>query len=189
MPAILAALQLAATLGSGLEPGMVLLYTNNGASQPPWTVEAVAPAAVIRPGADCIRVRIRREADQTPPDVTVCIDQGVLYQWSASRSEWVAQRPVAPNRTLSFPRPDGGAVRYETTTSNEVMLAGRTFAIVDTVVTTTDASGKPIRRLREQFAPALTTAVVGVFEVPDASAVSGWRTEQAFELRQIVGAP
>jgi hypothetical protein len=179
-------MQLAATLGAGLEPGMVLLYTNNGQSQPPWLVEAVAPASVARPGADCVTVRIQRDAARTPPDVTVCVDAGVLYQWSESRREWVAQRPVAPNRTLSFPQADGGSVRYETGDSNEVMLGGRRFAVVETAVTTLDAAGKAVRRLREQFAPSLTTAVIGTFEVPDAAAASGWRAEQTFELRQIV---
>jgi hypothetical protein len=180
------AMQLAMVLGSGLEPGMVLLYTNNGQSQPPWIVEAAAPPQFTRPGADCLRVRIQRDASQSPSDVHACIDAGVLHQWSASRNQWVAQRPVAPNRTLTFTQADGGVVRYETTGSNEVMLGGRTFGVVETTVTTLDAAGKPVRRLREQFSPALTTAVAGTFEVPDPSGTSGWRAEQTFELRQII---
>jgi hypothetical protein len=184
---LLSILQLATVLGSGLEPGMVLLYTNNGQSQPPWIVEAAAPPRFTRPGADCVHVRIQRDAAQPPPDVHACIDAGVLHQWSVSRNEWVAQRPVAPNRTLTFTQADGGVVRYETSGSNEVMLGGRTFAIVDTTVTTLDPTGKPVRRLREQFSPALTSAVTGTFEVPDSSVPSGWRAEQTFELRQIVG--
>jgi hypothetical protein len=183
---LIAVLQLATALGAGLEPGMILLYTSNGQSQPPWTVEAVVPAQQTRAGAECVRVRIQRDAARTPPDVTACIDAGVLYQWSESRREWVAQRPVATNRTLTFNQNDGSVVRYDTGESDEVVLGGRTFPVVDTTVTTLDAAGRSVRRLREQFAPSLTTAVAGTFEVPDASAPSGWRAEQTFELRQIV---
>jgi hypothetical protein len=52
-------------------------------------------------------------------------------------------------------------------------------------VTTFDAAGRPKRRLRERYAPSLTTATGGRFELPDSSRAGEWRGQRSFELREI----
>jgi hypothetical protein len=52
-------------------------------------------------------------------------------------------------------------------------------------MTTIGPAGQPKRRLLERYRATLTTATGGRFEVPDANAPAGWRTEQQFELREI----
>jgi len=43
------------------------------------------------------------------------------------------------------------------------------------------------RRLARGYSVTLATATGGRFDIPDASAPSGWRTEQRFELGEIRG--
>jgi hypothetical protein len=120
--------------GSALRPGMVLVYESNGEPQPSWTVLAVTADARVKEGAACAIVQIRRgSATSSPPEVRLCIEGGILLQWT----------------------------------------------------TTLDASGRPIRRLRERYATSLTTAIDGEFEVADSGTPSGFRTTQSFVLREI----
>ena len=59
------------------------------------------------------------------------------------------------------------------------------FDVLFTTVTTRDSTGRVTRRLREQFAPALLTAVEGTFEVPDSTQAGGWRVLSQFRLTGI----
>ena len=86
---------------------------------------------------------------------------------------------------MSFPRAGGDTVRYETMEPLEEVISGRRIRVLETTVTTLDSLGRPKRRLRERYAPALVPATGGRFEVPDAAAPGGWRIEQAFELSVI----
>jgi hypothetical protein len=172
--------------GSALRPGMSLVYQSDGKAQPPWTVEAVTIAAPLKEGASCSIVRLRRApGPPEPADVRYCSEGGMLLVWSATQNAWTPQRPVSPGLTLTQPRPNGEVVAYVTGTVSDVSIGGITVSVIETTVTTQDATGRPLRRLREQYAPSLTTAVSGRFEVPDPNDVSGWRTTQAFELREI----
>jgi hypothetical protein len=86
---------------------------------------------------------------------------------------------------LSLPRPNGDTVRYVTGAVSEEAIGSRRLRVLTTTVTTIDSAGRPKRRLTERYAVTLTTATGGRFEVPDASSPTGWRTERAFELREI----
>jgi hypothetical protein len=84
--------------------------------------------------------------------------------------------------SLELPRAAGGLVRYETGQRMVDTISGRPFDVLPTTVTTIDSTGRAIRRLRERYALALTTAVHGVFETVDSTATSGWRVTQEFQL-------
>lgn len=175
-----------ASPGSALRPGMTLVYESEGKPQPPWTVVAVTVDAPLKDGAACAIVQIRRgPAPADPPEVRLCLEGGVLLQWSDAQKLWQPQRPVAAGRKLTLPRSNGEAVVYETGMASQATISGVLVPVVLTTVTTLDASGRPIRRLRERYATSLTTAIDGEFETADSSTVSGFRTTQSFVLREI----
>ena len=107
-----------------------------------------------------------------------------MQSWIASEGRLRAARPVAAGE-LAIPRAAGGAVRFVASAPERDTVSGIALVVVPTVVTTTDSSGRTIRRLTERFAIELATATRGVFEVPDSTAPGGWRTERAFELTAI----
>ena len=180
------ALLLLAGLASQLRPGMQLVYASSGRDQAPWVIDVVERGLALKGDADCAKLGIRRRAGQTEADETrLCVDRDTLYAWDAAARDWTPQRPVGPHMQLTLPRPDGDSVRYETGALGEETIGTLSVRVVATTVTTMDSSGRPKRRLRERFALALATATGGIFEVPDATASTGWRTEQVFELRAI----
>jgi hypothetical protein len=89
--------------------------------------------------------------------------------------------------TLVVPQRSGGRLEYSTGRAEVRVVSGRSILVVPTSIVTVDASGTPTRRLREHYALALATAVEGVFEVPDATAASGWREQQRFTLVRLAG--
>ena len=193
MLALLAALLLQAStqtqaprIGADLRTGMQLVYGSEGQTQPPWVVESVQAGAPLKDGADCARVSIRRApAPATADDARLCVEAGVVHAFNAKTNAWQPQRPIGPNMKLVLPRADGGSVRYETGAAGQATVGPLRLQVVDTVVTTLDASGVVVRRLRERYAVSLTTALGGTFEVPDAGTASGWRTQQVFELKEV----
>ena len=170
--------------GSALRPGMALVYESEGKAQPAWMVIAVIANAPLKDGAACAVVQIRR-SPAAAPEVRLCIESGILLQWNDADKAWQAQRPVSGGRTLTLPRPNGETIVYETGEPSQVTIGDRVLPVIPTTVTTMDASGRPIRRLRERYALSLTTATDGEFEVADTSATSGFRTTQSFVLREI----
>jgi hypothetical protein len=76
-------------------------------------------------------------------------------------------------------------VRYVTGSAGVDVIGARRLRVVDTTVTTMDAAGKTVRRLRERYALSLATATGGRFETPDPEQPGQWRTQQIFELREI----
>jgi hypothetical protein len=175
-----------ATIAADLRVGMQLVYASSGRDQPAWTVDMVETGAALKGDADCARVGIRRQAGQTEaPEERLCVEGGTLYTWNEARKEWIAQRPVGAGMELTLSRPNGDTVRYVTGASSEEVIGLRRLRVLATTVTTIDPTGKPKRRLTERYAVTLATATGGRFEVPDSTDPSGWRTEQAFELREI----
>ena len=134
---------------------MQFVYGSDTGLQPLWLVEAVEAAAPLKGAADCARVSIRRQPAVAPSEVRLCVEAG------------------------------SGSVRYETGAESQTTVGSLNVQVVDTVVTTLDASGAPVRRLRELYAVSLTTALGGTFEVPDPAAPGGWRTQQVFELKEV----
>jgi hypothetical protein len=180
------ALLLLAGLASQLRPGMQLVYASAGSDQAPWVIDVVERGLALKGDADCAKLGIRRRAGQTEADESrLCVDRETLYAWDAKASGWIPQRPVGPNMQLTLPRPNGDTMRYETGALSDETIGAMQVQVVATTVTTLDSAGAPKRRLRERYAVALATATGGIFEVPDAAASTGWRTEQVFELRAI----
>jgi hypothetical protein len=173
-------------LASDLRLGMRLVYASEGRDRPAWVVELVETGAPLKEGADCARVKIRRQAGEAAvPEERLCIENGMLYAWNAREGSWLAQRPVGPHMELTIPRANGDSVRYVTGDMEEHVIGQHRFRVVGTVMTTTDAAGKPKRRLTERYAVGLGTAIGGRFELPDPEMPGAWRTEQIFELREI----
>jgi hypothetical protein len=172
--------------GALLQPGMQLVYSSNGQDQPPWHIDSVRADNALRPGSACVVLHQRRQAGQTQPDESrLCLANDTLFGWNAERSEWRAQRPVRPGMTMEFIRANGDKVRFETGEPAEEKISGLTIPVIPTIVTTSDSLARPKRRLRERFSIGLVTATGGVFEVPDSTTAGAWRTQQAFELREI----
>ena len=145
---------------------MVLVYESNGEPQPPWTVVAVTADARLKEGAACAIVQIRRgPAPSSPPEVRLCIEGGDPLHVGRCRESLAAAAPVSGGRTLTLPRPKGETVVYETGGPLQATIGGVNVPVILTTVTTLDASGRPIRRLRERYATSLTTAIDGEFEV------------------------
>ena len=126
------------------------------------------PGRPLKGGADCAIVQIRR-GPAAAPEVRLCVEGGILLQWSDAQKAWQPQRPVSAGRTLTLPRPNGETVVYETGESSSARVGDMEVPVILTTVTTMDASGRPIRRLRERYALSLTTATDGEFEVAESS--------------------
>jgi hypothetical protein len=173
-------------LAGDLRAGMELVYTSNGAAQPPWTVQVVEPGAPLKDRLDCARVRIRRQLDRVEaPEERLCVERNVLQAWDANGATWQPQRPLGPRMELRVPRANGDTLHYTTSSISEETISGVHLAVVNTTMTTIDVAGQATRRLVERYSATLTTATGGRFEVPDTNAPGGWRTEQQFELREI----
>jgi hypothetical protein len=165
---------------------MQLIYGSDAGEQPPWVVERAEAGARLKGDADCARVQIRRQPGTAPvPENRLCVESNILQALDASGA-WAPQRPVGPRMEMTLTRANGDIVRIVTGEAGEETIGALRIRTVATVMTTTDASGRPRQRLTERYAVTLTTATSGRFEVPDAAAPSGWKTAQAFELRSIV---
>lgn len=94
-------------------------------------------------------------------------------------------RPIGPRMRLEIPRTGGGLIRFETTDPERDVVSGTVIEVIPTTVLTIGPDSLPIRRLRERYSVALTTATGGVFETPDSASPSGWRITQEFRLVEI----
>lgn len=178
-----------AVLGTGLEPGMQLIYESMGERQPPWHVDSVRVGAGLRPGFDCAVLHIRRRPDAPAEETRLCLGTDTLHRWDARRASWTVARPVGPRMTWSTLGPDSTTVRYETDIASEDTIAGRRIPVILTAVTTTDSAGRPLRRLRERYALSLATATRGAFETPDSARPGTWLVQREFVLREILTPP
>ena len=172
-------------LAADLRAGMTLQYTSDGRDQPPWSIESVETAVPLNSSADCARVGIRRQPDGAVDESRLCVEGGMVVAWDDKQRAFVPQRPAGPGLQLTQRRANGDTVTYATGATHEEIVSGVRLQVIETTVTTANASGQNIRRLRERYAITLTTATGGVFEVPDPAAASGWRAQQVFELRDI----
>jgi hypothetical protein len=165
-------------LAAALAPGATLRYVRDGAPQPVWTVDSVARGVAHGGRTGCARIR-RRTAPAAPSEsLLLCVAGDTLLAWDARTGAWRASRPLGA-LTLVMPR-SGGAVRMDGGAPVIEQVGRRSYRVVPTVVTTLDSAGRPVRRLRERYAPALATATGGVFEVRDST--GEWRREAGFEL-------
>jgi hypothetical protein len=172
--------------GSALESGMTLTYGSGGREQPPWTVDSVHRGLSLGGRSGCTRIFLRTRPDQpsTPPRVA-CRGGDTLFAWSATASEWRAERPLGSGMMLRVTQPSGATLEYTTSQLGDTTISGHRFAFVHTAVVTSDAQGRVVRRLRERYAVALATALGGVFEVPDSATTGAWRESQRFDLIRV----
>ena len=170
-------------LASALRPGMQLVYGAGEQLQAPWVIDSVVRGP-RREWSDCAVIHLQRQPGR-PEEQRLCVARDTMYRWRAADSTWAITRPVGPNMTWRSARPAGGRVEYRTGLPSSDTISGVVLAVVPTVVTTTDSTGRAIRRLRERYAVAIATATGGTFEEADAAAPDGWRVTQTFSLREI----
>jgi len=183
---VLALLAVSDTPGSRLEPGMQLLYGSGGSEQPPWVVERVTTGVTLGGMNGCADARIHVNPGRRDAEARLyCVRGDTLFAWDTTARVHRALRPVGPGMVFEL-RGRTSVSRYETGGVAEERISGVGIPVVATTVTTRDSVGRAIRRLRERYSVGLMTATGGVFEVPDSTAASGWRTELAFDLVRIV---
>lgn len=180
--AIAAALQMMPPLGSLLTPRMELVYASDGV-ETPWAVDSVTHDTTFGGRRGCVRMRIRTSPTQQTADTRAqCADSAMMYSWDTTTSSLRAIRPLTPNTTVEFDLSGGRKTRYETTHFTRDVIGGQVIDVLPTTVTTLDANGRAVSRLRERFAITLATATGGTFESPDITARGGWRETRSFEL-------
>lgn len=173
-------------LAAGLSPGLRLVYASGGTEQPAWTVDSVTHGVVVGARQGCARIALRTRPNQPTPELRLlCRSGDTLYAWNAAAAELRVQRPIGASMSIAISQANGGSVRYVTGEVGRVEVSGRAYGFVRTTVTTHDASGRVVRRLRERYATALATALDGSFEVPDSTAAGGWRETQRFVLARV----
>ena len=171
---------------TALQDGMRLVYGSGEALQAPWFVSGVQRGVSGRGGGDCARFVLQRGATPSAADSAYsCIAGDTLFNATAGGTIWTAARPVGANMSVSVRTRSGGIARYETGGMGADTVSGEVIPVVVTTVTTLNAEGKPVRRLRERYSVGLGTATSGEFAAPDSTAADGWRVEQAFALRRI----
>ena len=163
-------------IGAALHAGMQLVYESGGTAQAPWVYESVH--AVERAGfGRCVGVARQGQAERES-----CVRGDTLFERQTS-GEHTAVRPIGPGMELEFRTSSGSVLHYTTGDVSTRRIGDRTIAFVATTIVTTNAAGVVTRRLREEYAPALLTALWGVFEQPDGA--GGWRTATEFRLVRI----
>jgi hypothetical protein len=164
----------AAPIGSALGEGTELVYESRGVAQAPWVYDSVR--VVARQGFDrCIITKRRSQAARES-----CVRADTLFQRTGS-NPYRAVRPIGPNMQLDV-RTAAGEILHYTTQEVEIerVAEGLDVAVLLTTIVTRGPSGTVTRRLRERYAPAVLTAVWGVFEEPDES--GGWTSVLEFSL-------
>ena len=172
--------------GQLLRQGMELVYSSGGMENPPWNVEAIVRDTVLGGVAMCSIARIRMTAGQGLTDVRAhCVRGDTLFGWDSANARHRVLRPLGPRMTIVFPASDGRTVTYETADLAKEVVDGIELVVVPTIIITRDSTGRPVRRLQERYANALTSAVGGTFEAADSSSPGGWRVDRAFQLVRI----
>jgi hypothetical protein len=181
-------------LASMLEQGMQLVYSSDGQSSPPWTIDSIVRDVSIGDHAGCIRIRLRLNPAQPTADTRIhCVDSLTMLNWDTRAGAIRPARPLGANAQLDIRQANGGRNQFATTQPTVERIRVERGPAIDTVsldvipttVTTFDSTGKAVRRLRERFSVALATATGGVFEVADSTVPGGWRTTQVFNLALI----
>jgi len=169
--------------GSILRPGMTLLY--RGDSDQLWTIDSLSPDTTLADVPHCVRMRLRLAPQSPATTRAFCAREGVLHSYNAATGQLRPARPLLPRQRLAVAGPNRTTLLFQTDSLDVQMAGGHAFDLVFTTVTTSDSTGRVVRRLRESFAPALLTATEGIFEVPDSTQADGWRIVSRFRLADI----
>jgi hypothetical protein len=169
--------------GSRLRPAMRMLY-KSGTDQL-WTIDSLSTDTTLAGAPHCVRMVLRTSPQSRPGTRGFCTRAGVLYSYDAETRQLRPARPLLPRQRLTIVGPNRTTLLFETDSLDVQMAGGYALDLLFTTVTTSDSSGRVIRRLREAFAPALLTAAEGTFEVPDSAQAGGWRVVSSFRLSDI----
>ena len=172
----LAILQVA-PIASGLTDGVQLVYGSAGVEQAPWVYDSVR--VVERDGFDrCVVVWLRSQDAKES-----CVRDDTLSERTAAGA-YRAIRPIGANMRLAVATASGNVLHYTTGDFTNWQISGTLdLPVLATTIVTRDSAGTIIRRLREEYAPTLLTAVSGLFEAPDAD--DGWKPVQEFSLVEV----
>ncbi len=168
------------SIGSQLRPGMQLVYSSGGV-ETPWTIDSLMRNLTIGSRTGCVRIRLRTSQQGTPETRALCADT-TLLSWDDRSGELRPTRPLKAGGVLEVVQRSGGSVRFEAGSPSTERVGETVLWVLPTTVTTRDSTGRVVRRLLERFSIGLATATGGVFEVPDSTRQSGWRTVRSFEL-------
>ena len=163
-------------IGSGLHDGIRLVYASGGAAQAPWIYESVR--VVAREQFERCVVTVRRGQAERES----CARGDTLFERRPS-GEYAVARPIGPNMELEVHTAAGDALHYSTGPATRRQMSWDSVAYLPTTIITRNAAGSVTRRLREHYAPALLTALWGVFEEPEAA--GGWRMVREFSLAEV----
>lgn len=166
-------------IGAALFDGARLVYDADGVEQPPWHYDSVR--VVARESFErCVAV-----FRTSPPERIYCVRGDTLFQTTATGALLPA-RPIGPRMSLEVATAAGGLAEYRTGAPGRRRVAGLDgeVGVIATTILTRDATGRTIQRLTEEYAPALLTALGGVFEAPD-SATGEWRRLRTFTLKAV----
>ena len=165
-----------AAIGSGLTDGTRLIYESAGVRQDPWVYDSVRVAE--RAAFDrCVRVFRPAGTRES------CARGDTLFEPGAG-GELVPVRPIGPGMQLTVTAASGNVLHYSNGDASRRRSGdGVELAVVRTTIVTRDANGALLRRLREDYAPALLTAVWGVFEEPDGA--GRWTAVREFSLAAV----
>jgi hypothetical protein len=167
-------------IGASLGDGAQLVYESAGSRQAPWLYDSVR--VVQREGWERCIVVARRGL----PARESCARGDTLFERTAA-GEYRPARPIGPGMMLETRTASGHTVRVMTAEPTlRIGPGGVDIVYLPTVILTRDSTGTVTQRLREEYAPALLTALAGAFEVPEGS---GWRVTRAFTLTELVAAP
>lgn len=163
-------------IGSGLRDGIRLVYESGGAAQTPWIYESVR--VVVREQFERCVVTVRRGQAERES----CARGDTLFERRPS-GEYAVVRPIGPNMELEVRTAAGDALHYSTGPAARRQMPWASVAYLPTTIITRNSEGRSTRQLREHYAPALLTALWGVFEEP--AATGGWRMVREFSLADI----
>jgi hypothetical protein len=167
----------AAPIGSGLSAGTRLVYESGGTAQAPWIYDTVR--VTERSGfARCVVVTRRSQ----PPRES-CVRNDTLFE-AGGAAELRPARPIGPGMSLETRTVSGNVLMFATSNRATRPVGALAVEYVETTIVTHDSTGRLIRRLLEHYAPALLTAIRGVFEEPDAS--GNWTLVREFTLRTVI---
>jgi hypothetical protein len=168
-----------------LRAGMQLVYASGGRENPAWLVEAVVHDTTLNGMSRCSAVTLRVNPAATAPERRMtCARNDSLFAWDSAGNSHRFVRPIGPRMTTEM-QGRTTVSTYETSGLSADTISGLATPVVLTTVTTRDSTRRVLRRLRERYAPGLGTATTGVFEVPDSTQSTGWRTERSFTLVRI----
>jgi hypothetical protein len=166
-------------VGERLAPGLELVYASGGTVQAPWVYDSVVYDRSPSGYQSCVRFQRRGQ-----PPREVCVRGDTLFEGAAD-GRLRPSRPAGSDMRFVTPLARGGYVVYETGQPVGRRVDTTDLLVIPTVITTHDSAGVAIRRLREEYAPGLVTAVEGTFEEPDPEREGAWRMVREFRLVRI----